>query len=193
MKLKTLFFISSVALLAMSMTWADEVIIKENPEPPQKVSLNPYSLGFGIGNIVALNKHWQNKDEQLLKLSIIQSIEVNDKAIVNMDINWFIPGSGWGGDLSADYLLAGGSFRPFLGAGVGLQYVDKKNGLGNGFGAAGTVHAGLLIDLMDELQVRVRVPYHFIANKDRDMGVGLDIGFLFSTSQRKMKVEKLHP
>jgi hypothetical protein len=56
----------------------------------------------------------------------------------------------------------------------------------------GLVHAGLYLDVLDNMQLRVRVPYRFIANSHRDQAAGLDVALLFSSSMRKTKVRKLN-
>ena len=50
----------------------------------------------------------------------------------------------------------------------------------------------MLLDVLDELQVRVRVPFTWVANHDGDRIVGLDVGLLFSNPLRTKKVRKLN-
>lgn len=155
-------------------------------------SLSPYSIGLGAGAIYALNEELENESPAFMKLSIIQSITFADRWNMGLDLDWLLPGSNWGGELSLDYLLATGSFKPFLGAGGGFRYFDKENSsFGNSIGASGTVHAGMLLDVLDELQLRIRVPFHIVGNTDGDRGAGLDVGFLFSSPHRGTQVRKL--
>ena len=93
--------------------------------------------------------------------------------------------------MTLDYLMATGAIKPFVGIGGGIRYFDKAGPFGDNIGASGTVHAGLILDVIDEMQLRIRVPYHVVANKAMDQGVGIDVGFLFSSPLRTTKVKKL--
>jgi hypothetical protein len=168
---------------------AEDLNLNERPDT-QTVSLSPYSLGVGGGAIAAVNDELMAVSEQFLKLSIIQSIIFQDRWSLNLDADWLLPGKNMGLDLSADYLLATGAFKPFLGVGGGVRYFDRPT-LGQGLGPSVTAHAGLLLDVLDEMQLRVRVPFHYVLNEDRDMGVGLDVGVLFSSPLRTTRVKKL--
>jgi hypothetical protein len=94
--------------------------------------------------------------------------------------------------MSVSYLFGNAAFRPFVGAGAGLRSLDYKGEkFGDGLGVEGLVHAGLYLDVLDNLQLRVRVPYRVIANSHKDQAAGLDISLLFSSGMRKTKVRKL--
>ncbi len=170
---------------------AEDVNLNEKADTTT-VSLAPYSIGLGAGVVSALNSELKDESPAFMKMSIIQSITFADRWNMGLDIDWLLPGQNWAGELSLDYLLGKGSFQPFIGAGAGIRYFDKPSAdFGNNIGASGTVHVGMLLDIMDELQLRIRVPYHIVANTAGDQGVGLDIGFLFSSPQRTSKVRKL--
>jgi hypothetical protein len=177
--------------LSGKMARAEDVNLSETPETTS-VSLSPYSLGLGAGVISALNPELQDEGPAFMKMSLIQSITFADRWSIGLDMDWLLPGQNWGGELSLDYLLASGSFQPFIGAGGGFRYFDKKGSdFGHDIGASGTVHFGMLVDVLDELQLRIRVPFHIVANDAGDRGVGVDVGFLFSSPQRTTKVRKL--
>jgi hypothetical protein len=188
MKIRNLYLLAALALLGQNV-FAEDVNLSEKPETTT-VSLSPYSLGLGAGVISALNPELKDESPAFMKLSIIQSITFADRWNVGLDADWLLPGKNWGGELSLDYLLGSGGFQPFIGAGGGIRYFDKTD-FGHDIGASGTVHVGMLIDVLDELQLRVRVPFHIVANDAGDRGVGLDVGFLFSSPQRTTKVRKL--
>jgi hypothetical protein len=169
---------------------AEELNLNEKADTVQ-VSLSPYSIGLGAGVISALNDELSDESPAFLKMSLIQSINFQEHWNLGLDLDWLLPGKNWGGDLSLDYLLATGSFKPFIGAGGGFRYFEKTD-FGHDIGASGTVHAGMILDVLDELQLRIRVPFHIVANDAGDRGVGLDAGFLFSSPHRKTKVKKLN-
>lgn len=180
------------ALLGAAATSAraEDLNLNEKPDTVQ-ASLSPYSLGLGAGVISAVNDELSARSEAFLKLSVIQSLQFTDHMAAGLDADWWLPGRTWGGELTLDYLIATGTIKPFVGVGGGIRYVDKAGPFGDNLGAAGSVHAGLLLDVLDELQLRIRVPYHVVANKAGDQGVGIDVGFLFSSPLRTTKVKKL--
>ncbi|MEO6094346.1 MAG: hypothetical protein ABIW76_01245 [Fibrobacteria bacterium] len=170
---------------------AEELNLNEKPDTVV-ASLSPYSFGLGGGVISSLNDELSDRSPTFLKLTVTQSIQFQDHWVAGLDLDWMLPGQNWGGDLTLDYLLATGNFKPFIGAGGGFRYFDKLgSSFGNDIGASGTVHAGMLLDVLDELQLRIRVPFHVVANTAGDRGVGVDVAFLFSSPLRNTKVKKL--
>ena len=182
------FSLSAVA--AASSARAEDLNLNEKPDTVQ-ASLSPYSLGLGAGVVSALNDELSDQSAAFLKLSVIQSMQFGEHVAAGMDLDWLLPGQNWGGELTLDYLMATGAIKPFVGVGGGFRYFDKPGAFGDNLGAAGSVHAGLMLDVMDEMQLRIRVPFHVVANKAGDQGVGLDVGFLFSSPLRTTKVKKL--
>ncbi|MDB5048592.1 MAG: hypothetical protein JWO30_1663 [Fibrobacteres bacterium] len=170
---------------------AEELNLNEKPDTVQ-ASLSPYNFGLGAGVLSALNTELSDESPAFLKMSVIQSINFADRWNMGLDLDWMLPGQNWGGNLTLDYLLATGSFKPFLGAGGGFSYFDKSGAdFGHNLGASGTVHVGMILDVLDELQLRIRVPFTVVTNDAFDKTVGLDVGFLFSSPHRKTKVRKL--
>jgi hypothetical protein len=170
---------------------AEDLNLNEKPDTVKTASLSPYSLGLGAGVVSAINDELSDRSAAFLKLSIIQSLQFTDHMAAGLDLDWLAPGQNWGGELTVDYLMATGAIKPFVGVGGGIRYFDKAGPFGDNLGAAGSVHAGLMLDVMDELQLRIRVPYHVVANKAGDQGVGIDVGFLFSSPLRTTHVKKL--
>ncbi len=190
MKKSILCLIATLALSGQALH-AENVNLAETPETTS-VSLSPYSFGFGGGVITALNPELKKESPAFLKMSIIQSITFAERWNMGLDIDWLVPGQNWGGEMSIDYLMGAGSFQPFVGAGGGFRYFDKTGtDFGHDIGASGTVHVGMLLDILDELQLRIRVPFHIVANDAGDRGIGLDVGILFSSPLRKTSVRKL--
>lgn len=179
-----------VAALAPSAS-AEDVDTSNHPDTV-KVGLAPYSIGFGAGAIAAVNSELAQESEAFLKLSLVQSIQFGDHMAMGVDIDWFAPGANWGGDLTVSYLMGNAAFKPFIGGGAGLHWFDKSGqDFGQGLGPSAVVHAGLMLDVLDELQMRIRVPFHFIANKDQDRGIGVDVAILFGSPLRTKRVKKL--
>ena len=187
---RMLYLVVAMVLLGKTVR-AEDVNLTDMPETTT-VSLSPYSLGIGAGVISALNPELEARSPAFMKLSIIQSIAFADRWNMGLDLDWLLPGQNWGGEVSLDYLMGSRSFRPFIGAGGGMRYFDKRGtDFGHDLGVSGTVHVGMVVDVMDELQLRIRVPFHIVANDAGDRGVGLDVGVLFSSPQRTTSVRKL--
>jgi hypothetical protein len=192
MRIRPLVFAALLgAGLAAVPAKAEDLNLNEKPDTVQAI-LAPYSAGFGGGVVSALNDELSSRSPAFLKLSLIQSMQFTDHLNAGLDLDWMLPGQSWGGELSVDYLMATGPIKPFVGVGGGFRYFDKYgSSFGDDLGVSGTVHAGMLLDVLDELQLRIRVPFHVVANKAGDRGVGLDVGFLFSSPLRTTKVKKL--
>jgi hypothetical protein len=156
------------------------------------VSLAPYSIGPGVGIAGRVAGDMNQISEQFLTLSIAQTVRFRDQWDLGIDLDWWLPGNNFGGDLSVSYVFGTGAVQPFVGVGAGIRSLDYKNEpMGKGLGAEGLLQAGIFLDVMDNMQMRVRVPYRFIANSHGDQSAGLDIALLFSSPLRKTKVRKL--
>ncbi len=190
MKMRLMILAAAMALTGRTVM-AEELNLNEKPDTVV-ASLAPYSFGLGGGVLSSLNTELSDLSPTFLKLSVVQSINFQEHWIAGLDLDWMLPGQNWGGDLTLDYLLATGPFKPFIGGGGGFRYFDKKgSSFGNDIGASGTVHVGMILDVLDEMQLRIRVPYHVVANTAGDHGVGVDVAFLFSSPLRNTKVKKL--
>lgn len=170
---------------------AEDVNLNTRPETTT-VALSRYALGPGIGVVGAVSGDMNEISDQFLSLSLSQSIRFRENWDLAIDAEWWAPGSNFGGTMAVSYLFGNAAFRPFVGAGAGLRSLDYDGEpFGEGLGVEGLVHAGLYLDVLDNMQLRVRVPYRFIANSHRDQAAGLDVALLFSSSMRKTKVRKL--
>ncbi len=187
------FVASLFALIAFAPTGAhaEDVNLNNHPETTT-VALSRYAIGPGIGVVGAVSGGMTDISEQFLSLSLSQSIRFRENWDLGIDAEWWAPGANFGGAMTVSYLFGSAAFRPFVGAGAGLHaldYEDEK--FGKGLGLQGIVHAGMYLDVLDNLQMRVRVPYRFIANSHRDQAAGLDVALLFSPATRTTKVRKL--
>lgn len=169
---------------------AEDVDTSKHPDTT-RIILKPYSIGLGVGAFSAINSELAQESETFLKLSLVQSVQFGRHMAMGVDIDWFGPGENWGGEMIVNYLMGSMRFRPFIGAGAGIRFFDTGEDFGQGLGPSGVVHAGIMTEVMDELQLRIRVPYHFVANKNQDRLVGLDMAFLFGSPLRKNRVKKL--
>jgi hypothetical protein len=186
--------LSALMLGAFSgLAMAEDVNLNTRPETTT-VALSAYSIGPGIGVLGAVSGDLDQVSSQFLSLSVAQSIRFRENWDLGMDVDWWAPGNNFGGALSLSYLIGDYAVKPFLGVGAGIRSIDYEGpgeDLGKGLGAEGSVYAGVYLDVLDNLQLRVRVPYRFIANSHKDQTAGLDVALLFSSSMRTTKVKKL--
>jgi hypothetical protein len=187
--------LASVLILALAaapaLVRAEDVNLNSRPETTT-VALSRYSAGPGIGVLGAVSGDMTQISEQFLSLSLSQSIRFRENWDLGIDADWWVPGNNFGGTMAVSYLFGNAAFRPFVGAGAGLRSLDYEGEpFGKGLGVEGLVHAGLYLDVLDNMQLRVRVPYRVIANSHKDQAAGLDVALLFSSSMRKTKVRKL--
>ena len=90
-----------------------------------------------------------------------------------------------------NYVFGENGFRPFIGLGGGMQYVDGYNKFGQGFGVAGAAFLGMYIDVSDNMHLRVRIPVEMVGDSKMDKVGGLDVAALFSLPPYSTKVRKL--
>jgi len=182
--MKTVF----ILLTTCSLFFHSAFSADPSEEGVKTTPVNVYSGGIGGGSFFALNEQLQDESEQYLKLSFINSIYLHKSINLFIDVDWFIPGSNFGTDLGFDLMLSRSDFIPFIGIGTGAHIFNKAgNEFGEDFGSSATAHLGFLLDLSDRLQIRIRVPYKIVFNADKDQGVGLELGFLFSDKFRRIK------
>ncbi|NLG18022.1 MAG: acyloxyacyl hydrolase [Fibrobacter sp.] len=175
--------VTAAILIYAGVLFADDPSEKGIPTSP----LTVYSGGIAAGAMIPLNTELQNHSKTFMKLSLINQIYYKDRIGLFLDFDWLAPGKNFGADLGFDFFLTNSDFRPFLGMGVGAHYFDKTDDFGENLGPSATVHLGFVLDVTEQMQVRVRVPYMFVANETRDHSAGLEVGFLFSDRFRKVK------
>jgi hypothetical protein len=155
-------------------------------------SLSPYSIGVGVGVLTAASSELHDQSPAFLKTSLIQTVAFGSRFEAGLDLDWLFPGYNWGAEVTATSFFATGQFKPFVGAGAGLRYFDTDNSeFMDNLGPSVMLDAGVVLDVLDELQVRVRVPFTMVFNDRQDRTVGVDVGLLFSSPHRKTKVKKL--
>jgi hypothetical protein len=170
------------------MIMCSMVISAGAEEYPSTSPLTVYSGGAAIGVIRAFNYPLKLESKTFFKLSFINDIYLKDVTHLFIDADWLAPRANLGMDIGLDYLPSNSSLRPFIGAGIGVRYFDKKGyKFGENFGPSATAHIGALIELSKTVQVRIRLPFHVAINETNDRGAGLDIGLLFSKPYKNVK------
>jgi hypothetical protein len=178
--------LSITALLSVAMiivVWAEDPTEKGVPTSP----LTIYSGGFGVGASQAISKELIDKQNSFLKLSLQNAVYFKQNMAVFFDLDWFGLGNNYGADLGVDFIPVTGSFRPFIGGGVGAHYFDKSDKFGDNIGPSATLHAGFALVLTNRVQMRARVPYHVALNQRNDQCAGVEVGFLFSGRFKHIK------
>ena len=191
MSMRSALTLSSFCLL-MGISHAENVNLNEKPETTS-VYLTPYAVGPGVGVISAMNRKMLDQSTAFLKVSLAQTWRFQEHWDAGFDIDVWFPASNYGGFLNLDYVFGAGGFRPFLGAGVGMQYVDDPsyNNFGKGLGAAAQVMVGAYIDVTEGMHLRIRAPFEIVGNSGKDAGAGIDAALLFSFPQYNPTVKKL--
>lgn len=188
-------FLPSLATFAFFVLAATsaraEDVDTSNRADTVKAYLSPYSIGLGAGAFASINSELARESEAFLKLSLVQSIRFGEHLAMGLDVDWFGPGGNWGGDMSVSYLMGTAAFQPFIGAGAGFHYFGSGDNFGEGLGPSAVAFVGLQLDVLDEMSMRLRIPFHFVANKNQDRAVGLDVAFLLGSPVRNKRVKKL--
>jgi hypothetical protein len=152
--------------------------------------LKIYSGGVAIGVHPSLSEGLREESRSFLKLSFTNTFAVREYLELFCDIDWMLPKKNGGIDVGVDYLFLRRDFRPFIGIGAGGRYIDRKGNFGDNFGPVITAHAGITLDLTENVAVRIRMPYHVVFNESLDRMGGIDCALLFSS--RFKKVQKLN-
>ncbi len=159
------------------------------PTSPLKI----YSFGVAGGGLYALNDEFIDSCGQAFgKVVLMNSFDFTENFALFADINWYAGNSllNFGIDLGGDYYLSSQRVKPFIGAGIGAHYFDRnsaKDDFGAAFGVSATAHIGIALELTNTVDVRFRVPYHYVVDKTKDMGIGVDVGVLFFSNLRNIK------
>jgi len=155
-----------------------------------KSPLHIYSGGVGAGAFFAINTELQNENEQILKISQTNLLNIKNNIALFIDVDTYFPKFSWGANLGFDFLMGSSDFRPLLGIGAGFNRFKKGRPFGKEIGASGTAHIGFMLGLIESMKIRMRIPYTFVTNDPRDQIVGLDISFLWSS--RFSHIKKLN-
>lgn len=166
-----------------SMASGGDVTEKGVPTSPLFI----YTGGIGVGAIKSLNDELKADQSMFLKVSFMNSFYFRDNMGLFLDADWFIPGRNFGADFGFDYIPFQGDVRPFIGAGVGAHYFDKSPKFGDNFGPSGTVHLGCIIDVTDQVQLKLSVPFYIVGDAATDVGAGVNIGMMFGSRFRNVK------
>jgi len=148
--------------------------------------LKIYSLGLGGGGIYSLN----GGGGTFGKVIWLNSFDFTESFTLFADVNWYIGENGlanFGIDLGGDYkFLPYERVSPFFGAGVGARYFDADE-FSDAFGVSLTARVGVVLKLTNTIDVKVRVPFHFVINDAKDMGIGAEVGVMFFSNLRNVK------
>jgi len=176
------------AFLAAALVWGSTVYATDSSEKGVPTSpLKIYSGGFAMGALMSINGALRDVSKQFFRISYVNTFAVGDHGGLFLDIDYFAPKNNTGADLGVDIVFSPSAFRPFIGMGGSVHYIDRDEAFGDNFGPSFTAHAGFTIDLTENVAVRMHIPYHIILNEQRDMAVGLDCGFLFSSRFKKAR------
>jgi outer membrane protein W len=179
----------AVAALALALA-AQSSVASGNDLSEKGVPTSPlfiYTGGIGVGAIKSMSDELKADQSMFMKLSFMNSFYFRDNMALFFDADWFIPGDNFGADFGFDFIPFSGDFRPFIGAGVGAHYFDKSAKFGDNFGPSGTVHLGFIIDVTDQVQLKVSVPMYIVGNTANDLGAGVNIGMMFGSRFRTVK------
>ncbi len=183
MKKSMFSLIAGAAIICMNIVRAADRSEEGVPTSPLKI----YSGGFSLGALMSLNDELQDVTRQFLRVSFVNTFTLKDRLALFLDADWYIPGVNVGADMGVDLLFLKGDFRPFAGIGAGAHYIDRDEDFGGGFGPSLTLHTGFVLDISENVAVRMRLPYHFIYNEHRDHCAGIDFGFIFFSRFKNVK------
>jgi len=164
---------------------AAAAIVSAQETPSGRLKI--YSGGFSLGGCKPVSDSLEEFAESMGSLSFVNTFYFRENISFFWDLNWFFPKANLGSDLGLDIMLLTGDVRPFIGAGAGVQYFDKSEKFSDNIGPSAVVHAGVVFELTDAVDVKVFIPYHVVLNKTRDQTLGVQFAIMFSNRFKKVK------
>jgi hypothetical protein len=154
--------------------------------------LTIYSGGIAAGGLISVNDQLaKDLSNRLLKVTFSNNVYFRNNLSFFLDADWIVSGrslQNYGADAGFDFLFSDSDFRPFIGMGVGAHYFDHPDQkFGRNIGTSATMHLGISMNVSDNFEFRIRVPYHIVLNDTKDNAAGIEIGFLFSNRFKKVK------
>jgi hypothetical protein len=191
MRLRIAVALTSLGLFT-GLSRAENISLTEKPDTAL-VYLTPYAVGPGVGTLFAINSALKNQSDAFLKLTLAQTWRFQEHWDMGLDMDWWVPGANLGGLLNLNYVFGGNGFRPFVGLGAGLQYVDDPvyHNFGKRLGVEGGAMVGMYMDVTDDTHLRLRVPLQVVGNSQMDRAAGLDVALLFSLPPYAKAVKQL--
>lgn len=178
---------------------------EETTEPTRRRSL--FNTGFSLGYIYpSRHKYAYLKDtsdnafgcgeedceerqlrDRIIRLAFINSWEFRENYMMGFELNWGMPNV-IGGDINMQYLFTRTDFSPFLGGGLGLQYVipldDTVYAYKENAGPALNIQGGMLFFRTYDIHLMARAQYQWIFNDDGDRGMVYDVGVVYRPDRR---------
>ncbi len=156
------------------------------------IPLSRASFGIGLSGHSAISDDLKLESDAFFGLSVLNSIYLNDHVNLSLEAEWLMPGSNFGAAMGSDVFFNSSGFRPFLGASVGFFHFDKTNDFGENFGPMLKGRIGFVLDALDEMQIRLSLPYRIVFNQGQDQSAGVEIGLLFSGPHRNTKIKRIN-
>jgi hypothetical protein len=173
---------------------------EENNEPTRRKSLftSGFSLGYmyptgGSFSYLKINAdqngyHESQPYSQMIRMAWLNAWEFRDNMMLGFDASWNAPNV-VGGDISLKYLFSKTDYAPFLGGGLGIQYVGNlddsaKAGKRNS-GPALNMQGGMVFFRTYDIHLVTRAQYQVIFNSDIDNGLGFDVGLVYRPKDKQ--------
>ncbi len=174
---------------------------EEESEPTRRRSL--FNTGFSLGYLIpTAHRYAYLKDttlfkdgcgvkanceerqlySQMIRLAYLNSWEFRENMSMGFDLTWAMPNV-VGGDINMQYLFTRTDISPFLGAGLGIQYVvpldDTTDSYKRNSGPAVNLQGGMVFFRTYDIHLMARAQYQVVFNQDVDQGMIYDVGVVY--------------
>jgi hypothetical protein len=179
---------------------------EETTEPTRRRSL--FNTGFALGYIYPTRQSYayltdttkaengcsipslceeRQLRSRIIRLAYLNSWEFRENFMMGFDLTWGMPNV-VGGDITMQYLFTRTDFSPFVGGGLGMQYVvpldDTLFAYKENAGPAVNAQAGMLFFRTYDIHLMARAQYQWIFNDDKDQGMIYDVGVVYRPDRK---------
>lgn len=140
------------------------------------------TTAFDLGCTPKSNCEERQLYSQMIRLAFLNSWEFREDMRLGMDLTWAMPNV-VGGDINLHYLFSRRDFSPFVGGGLGIQYVipldDTTDSYKRNSGPAVSAQAGMIFFRTYDIHLVARAQYQVVFNEDVDQGMIYDVGVVY--------------
>ncbi len=178
---------------------------EEQNEPTRRRSL--YVTGFSLGYLYPMAKSYAYLKEgnydpatgrypytlkqpysQMVRLDWLNYWEFRQNLMLGFEGAWALPNV-IGGDIDVQYLFNNSDYTPFMGGGLGIQYVgdlsDSSTTAKRHSGPALNLQGGMILFRTYDVHVMARAQYQVVFDSDVDNGLTFDVGIIYRPSEKR--------
>lgn len=172
---------------------------EENTEPTRRRAM--LTSGFSLGYLLPMGGSYAYLEDtsrvgedcsnicderqrytQMVRFAWLNAWEFRENLMLGVDAAWALPNV-VGGDINLKYLFTRSDFSPFIGGGMGIQWVipldDSTDNRKRNSGPALSAQGGMIFFRTYDIHLIAKAQYQFVFNTDMDNGMTYDLGIVY--------------